>query len=176
LDPIIQIAVSYAFAVLWLTGAAHKVTSFPAFCATVREYRVLPRVLTLPTATVVIGLELGLGVTLLTLVGPSLALLGSSCLLMLYAAAIGVNLLRGRRDIDCGCMGPGLRQPLSGWLVGRNLALAGAALPAMLSVEPRTLLWVDAISIGATVGILAALYATLNRLVANARELRSIGG
>jgi hypothetical protein len=175
LDPVIQISVSCALAVLWLAGAARKVTSFGEFGATVREYRVLPRTLALPSATLLIGLEIGLGVALLASVGRPMALIGSAGLLILYAAAIGLNLLRGRRHVDCGCTGPGLRQPLSGWLVWRNLALAAGALLILFPVKSRALLWVDAISIVATVGILAALYATLNRLMANARALPGLG-
>ena len=36
----------------------------------------------------------------------------AALLLALYAGAIGVNLARGRRDIDCGCGGPASRQPI----------------------------------------------------------------
>jgi hypothetical protein len=162
-------------AVLWLAGAVHKVMSFKEFCATVREYRVLPKSLAAPSAAIAVGLEIGLGSALLTSVGRSLALGGSAGLLMLYAAAIGINLSRGRRHIDCGCMGPGYRQPLSEWLVARNLAVAAAALAGVLPVEARALVWVDAISIGAAVCVLAAFYATANRLIANARELKSLG-
>jgi hypothetical protein len=163
-------------AILWLVGAVHKVMSFRAFCETFREYRVLPESLTAPSATIVVGLEIGLGIALLTSIGRSPALGGSAGLLVLYAAVIGVNLLRGRRHIDCGCTGPGYRQPLSDWLVARNLAVAtAAALAGLLEVQSRALVWVDAISIGATVCVVAAFYATANRLIANARELQSLG-
>ena len=175
MDPVIQISVSYALAVLWLVGAAHKGVRFAEFCATFREYRVLPESLTAPLAALIVGLEIGLGVALLTPIGRSLALGGSAGLLLLYAAAIGLNLVRGRRHIDCGCMGPGYRQPLSEWLVARNLAVATAALAGLLPVESRALVWVDAISIGAAVCVLTAFYATANRLIANSRALKSPG-
>ena len=174
MDPFIQVSASYALAVLWLAGAAHKMTSFSAFLAAVGEYRVAPHVLALPSAMLVVGLETVLGIALLTPIGRSMALVGSAGLLMLYAAAIGLNLLRGRRHIDCGCMGPALRQPLRAWLVWRNLALAAGALASSLPVESRAFLWIDVISIVATVCILATLYATLNRLIANAHELTSL--
>lgn len=175
MDPVIQISAAYALTALWLFGAVHKIASFREFCATLRAYRVLPEWLAAPSATIVIGLELVLGIALLTSTARALALGGSAGLLMLYAAAISVNLLRGRRHIDCGCVGPGYRQPLSEWLVGRNLVLATVSLAALLPIESRVLVWVDAISVSATVGILAAFYATANRLIANARELESPG-
>ena len=52
-------------------------------------------------------------------------------LLSLYTAAIVLNLARGRRDIDCGCGGPGSRQTLHEWLVWRNLAYLTLALLAL---------------------------------------------
>jgi phosphotransferase system glucose/maltose/N-acetylglucosamine-specific IIC component len=161
--------------VLWLVGAAHKLTSFRLFCATIRDYRIVPNVALLPAATMIIALEMALGVALLAPIVRSTGLVISAALLTLYAAAIGVNLVRGRRHIDCGCIAGGLGQPLSEWLVARNLALAGVALAGLLPVESRTLIWVDGISIGATVGILAALYAAFDRLVANSHGLAGLG-
>lgn len=175
LDPVIQISVACALAVLWVTAGAHKAATFRAFRATVEEYRVLPRALAGPAAAIVIGLEAGLGIALLFPTGRAPALVGSAALLMLYAAVIGVNLLRGRRHIDCGCTGWGLRQPLSLWLIGRNSALGATALVVALPVESRVLLWVDAISIVATVCVLAAFYVTLNGLIANSRQLTGLG-
>jgi hypothetical protein len=175
LDPVIQISVAYALAVLWLFGGVHKVMRFRRFSATVREYHLLPDSLSAPSAAIVAALEIGLASALFTQIGRSAALGGSAGLLTLYAAAIGVNLLRGRRHIDCGCLGPGDRQPLSEWLVGRNLVLGAAALVGLLPAQPRALVWVDAISIGATVCVLAAFYAAANGLIFNARELNRLG-
>ena len=44
-------------------------------------------------------------------------------LLALYAGAMAVNLARGRRDLDCGCAGPGVRRPVGEGLLIRNGAL-----------------------------------------------------
>jgi hypothetical protein len=45
-------------------------------------------------------------------------------LLILFAAAMAINIGRGRRNIDCGCFQSALRQNLSLTLVARNLGLA----------------------------------------------------
>jgi len=171
LDPVIHIVIGCAFAVLWLTGAAHKATSFARFCVTLREYRLLPPGLARAFAMAIIGVEIALGIGALVPVARPMALIGSSALLVLYAVAIGVNLSRGRRHIDCGCMGAAHRPSLSGWLVWRNLALAAIALSGSLPVGSRELLWADVISIVAAVGVSTAMYAALNRLIANAPEL-----
>lgn len=51
-------------------------------------------------------------------------------LLMIYAAAIGVNLVRGRHEIDCGC--GGAPEPISWALVIRNVALSAMLVPVVL--------------------------------------------
>ena len=84
---------------------------------------------------------------------------------------MAMNLYRGRRFIDCGCAGAAGHQPLSGWLVARNLLLAVLALAAMLPVQARPLVWVDAITVAAAVGAAALLYAAGNRLIANGPDL-----
>jgi hypothetical protein len=99
--------------------------------------------------------------------GPLLA----AGLLAVYTGAIAINLARGRRDIDCGCAGPALREPLSGWLLGRNGILLAAALACLVPLRPRPLVWVDALTVTGAVAALAAFYGALDRLVANAPRL-----
>jgi hypothetical protein len=101
------------------------------------------------------------------------AALGAAALLALYTAAIGVNLARGRRDVDCGCAGPGGRQTLQGGLVARNALLAAAALAAAAPVGARGLGAVDAITIAGAVLAAAALYAASQHLLALAPRLAS---
>jgi hypothetical protein len=59
-----------------------------------------------------------------------------------------------------------LRQPLTPWLLVRNALLAGAAAACLAPVRPRTLIWVDAVSVLGAVAALAALYAASNRMLA----------
>jgi hypothetical protein len=47
-------------------------------------------------------------------------------LLLIFAAAMAVNIRRGRRHIDCGCGHAGLRQQLGWSMVVRNLLMAAA--------------------------------------------------
>ena len=49
-------------------------------------------------------------------------IVGGAALLLAYAAVMAINLVRGRRFIDCGC--GGAAQPLSLGLVLRNVVLA----------------------------------------------------
>lgn len=160
-----------SLALLWFVAALQKLNGFAVFVTVLTDYRLVPQGATRACAGAVIGLELGLGVCLLIPVLRSLALAGSAALLALYAAAIAVNLLRGRRFIDCGCMGPVGQQSLSGFLVVRNLLLAVLALAAMLPAQGRPLVWLDAIAVTAAVCAAALLYAAINRLIANGPDL-----
>ena len=58
-------------------------------------------------------------------------------LLVMFALAMAINLVRGRTEIDCGCFKSGLRQTVSGWLVGRNLLLAAGTVLLWLPATER---------------------------------------
>jgi hypothetical protein len=131
----------------------------------------VPDKLIVASAGLVIVIEVGLGVGLLFAAVRGYALVGSAGLLALYAGAMGVNLARGRRHIDCGCMGPAARQSLSGWLIARNLLLALVALAGLQRTVPRELYWLDLVSVAAAVSALVLIYAAINHLIANAPNL-----
>ena len=175
-DPVIPLVVTLALALLWFVAAAQKLRGFAVFVTVLADYRLVPRRATRACAGAVIGLELALGICLLIPVLRSLALAGSALLVALYAVAIAVNLFRGRRFIDCGCMGPVGQQSLSGALVARNLLLAFVALAAMLPVQGRALVWFDAIAVTAAVCAAALLYAAINRLIAAGPDLARLRG
>lgn len=171
MDPVIALVIALSLSALWLVAARHKLMAFREFSAVLANYRLVPAQATEACAAAVAGLELALGIGLLLPATRQSALLASVLLLCLYAAVIALNLLRGRRHIDCGCMGPVSRQSLSGWLVSRNLLLALTAMLATLPQSGRALVWLDAFSIAASVGVAALLYATINHLIASAPDL-----
>ena len=176
MDPLFPLVTAFFLACLWFPAAGQKLRGFAVFEVALADYRLVPGKAVRACAVAVIGLELGLGFCLMIPATRSLGLVGSALLLVLYAAAIGVNLHRGRRFIDCGCMGPASHQPLSGWLVARNLSLALLALAAMLPVNERTLVWFDAITVPAAVVLAALLYAATDRLIANGPDLARLRG
>jgi hypothetical protein len=51
----------------------------------------------------------------------------------LFAAAMAINLARGRTHIDCGCFDATQRQPLRWLLVARNIVLAVLLIAAAFS-------------------------------------------
>ena len=173
--PVFISIVAFSLAALWLIAGWHKATAFDVFSATLGDYRLVPRALLTLVAGLVVAFEFILAAGLIIPVTSSLAMFGSAALLTLYAFAMGLNLLRGRRHIDCGCMGPAARQSLSVWLVVRNLILALAALAAAGGpVTARSLLWLDIVTIGAGVAGFALIYSAINHLIANAPGLAEL--
>lgn len=175
MDPVFINIIAFSLAALWLIADWHKLTAFDVFAATLGDYRILPRALVTFAAGLVVVLELTLAVGLIVPVSRAIALAGSAGLLTFYGFAMGLNLLRGRRHIDCGCMGPAARQSLSGWLVVRNLTLAlGAVAAAVGPVSARPLLWLDIMTVIAGVCGLALVYSAINHLIANAPGLAQL--
>lgn len=164
MDPVIALALRTGLALLLGGTALAKLRDPRGFAAAVAGYRLLPAALAGPAAALFVAAELALAAGLW--IAPAPAASGAAALLALYALAIGVNLARGRRDIDCGCGGPFGRQALSEALVLRNLVLAGAALAAGLPVAPRALGWLDALTLGASLAAAVALHVASTLLLA----------
>jgi len=161
-DPALQLVVRIAGACLFFAAASHKLRDRAGFGAALAGYRLLPG-WSVPVAAVLLGVaEIGLGFALLA---TPRAGAGAAGLLALYACAVGVNLARGRRHIDCGCGGS--PQPLSGWLVARNLVLAAAFAACAAPSSARALAILDAVTIGAGVAALALLWAAIDVAIAN---------
>lgn len=112
---------------VFVTAALQKLRHLSMLEGVVANYRLLPPELSRWVARLLPWAEFGVGGWLLSGLAPSSSAAAGSLLLLAFAAAMAVNLRRGRTDIDCGCGGSILRQRLSWALVGRNLALALAA-------------------------------------------------
>lgn len=175
MDPVLAVVLRGALALLFVVAALHKLRDRDAFRATLDAYALLPSPLTTPLARAVPMVEL---VAALLLVVPRAAAIGASIavlLLSVYALAMGVNLLRGRRDLDCGCMGPGAHSPIGPELLVRNLLLIVAALVAGFApIHARALVWVDFVTVPLAVAVLAALYAAVERVLALAPAVAAL--
>lgn len=141
-----------------------------------QEYRLLPPALLTPASILVMISEtLGAALALIP-AARSTGLAIMAALLFVYAAGIGINLLRGRRDIDCGCNGPASRQMLSWWLVARNLLFLGFILLAMQPTSGRQFVWLDGLTVLFGVLVVSGLYLSLNQLLAQAPRMKGMRG
>src|SRR5712692_482521 len=165
MDPVIDAALRTALSLLFVAAAAHKLRDLGQFRATLAEYHLLPPRLVPFGAVAVVMMELTLAATLLAPPLRMSSLVAAAGVLSIYGGAMGVNLARGRRHIDCGCAGPAARRPISALLVARNAVLAAAALGGLVPVSTRPLSWVDGVTVLGATGTLAALYFAFDRLL-----------
>ena len=161
-------------ALVFLSAVVHKLRAPRDFLATLRGYGLVPGFVAPAVAVGLIASEGAVGAGLLAPATQRAAALGAAALLGLYGAGIAINLLRGRRDIDCGCGGPAARQPLSAWLVLRNVCLAAAAIAALLPSSSRPLEALDGFTIGAGVAVLYLQYLSTNLLLAYLPRTRAL--
>lgn len=175
IDPAIHLSLRMALSLLFLTAAIHKLRDHKGFRAALENYRLLPQGAVGMAAAILVVTELSVALSLPLYGGTGPAFV-AAFLLALYAAAIGVNLARGRRDIDCGCAGPARAQPLSAVLVVRNVVLCAIALAASFEPLPRGLLWIDVVTIAATIAFFCLLYASIEELIANHPRVAGLGG
>jgi len=176
LDPIFIIASALAIAVLLASAATHKVRAPARFAKQLADYQLLPEALVRPVARVIPAVELVIAFALLVPVSRYWAALAAAGLISLYAAAIGINLWRGRRDIDCGCAGPDQAQPLRPVLLLRNSALVGLALLASVSPVVRDLGFFDGFVSVAASSVALLIYAAADGLLANSPLLLKLIG
>jgi hypothetical protein len=162
IDPALVLVVRLGGALLLLGAAGHKLRDRERFRAALAGHRLLPERSVPLAAALLVAVEVGLGLGLLATPGAGIFAAG---LLVVYGGAIGVNLARGRRHIDCGCGGS--RQGLSGWLVARNLVVAAALAACAAPSGGRALVPLDGLSVAAGVAALALLWAALDVAIAN---------
>lgn len=148
---------------VFVLGAVGKLRHAAVFPGVVANYRLLPAAAVGPAALLLPWAELAIGLALIAgerRVAPFLA----AALLALFAAAMAINLRRGRAHIDCGCGTATLRQPLRRALVVRNVALAVAvATVPLVGGEVGLAERLVAVAAG---GVLFLLYLLANALLA----------
>ncbi len=114
-----SLAVRLFVATVLLFAASHKLRNPLEFEGILGQYRLTPGSINPGLSRLVPALEITCACALLLI--PVTGAILAITLLGGYAAAIGVNLQRGRHHIDCGCGGEST--PLSPGLVFRNLTL-----------------------------------------------------
>lgn len=183
LDPLVATLLGAALAGVFAQAAWHKGHDLQGAAQVVADYRITPVSWAHFHATAGLAAEACIAAGLLAAAAAAptstsppgfvatlarIAPIGALVLLVAYSFAIGVNLARGRRDIDCGCSGPVGTSPRIGpWLLVRNAVLALAVLALLaLPVSPRTLHWVDAVSLVGGVAVLALVWTAVHGLAA----------
>ncbi len=163
IDPVIIGLICAGGALLFASACAHKLRHARTFAATLMDYRLVPQPLVPLAAAVVMILE---GTVAAALLWPGLRELGcvvGAAVLSVYGLAIGVNLARGRRAIECGCS---LRpRPICAAMIARNGLLAGLLLLALSPTTERSWTWPDVLTLTAGICAAAIVYAAADTLM-----------
>ncbi|NIB44709.1 methylamine utilization protein MauE [Pseudomaricurvus alkylphenolicus] len=174
IDPVFEWIVCLALALLMATAAWQKLRHPKMFRGVLEQYRILPE--PVPRAASII-IPLGELASALALMFPDTRDLGSvstAALLTSYAFAMAVNLVRGRRYLDCGCHLGSHRQRISGFLVLRNGLLVLLTLSLLLPTTPRVVEWFDMGIVCYGLGLTTLLYHICNTLDANRHRLSAL--
>jgi uncharacterized membrane protein YphA (DoxX/SURF4 family) len=159
LDPAVAATLRLALALLFVGASLHKLRDRAGFRVALEGYGFLPKGWLAPVASLLAAAELAIAVGLLAPAGTRIAALAAAALLALYAGAMLAALAAGRRGIDCGCAGPIGSRPLGPTLVARNALFVAVALAASLPAAPRSLVWIDGLSIAGAIAAGACLFA-----------------
>ena len=170
IDPPLQTVIALALALLFASAGLYKLTQTARFSAQLAEYRLLPATLVSSAARLLGAGEMLLAAALLIPMSRAYAGLAAVGLLAAYAAAIAINLLRGRSYIDCGC--GDTPQMLSAWLLLRNGMLAAGAGLLVLPSAPYEFAWLDLAVYVPVFVMLCLVYLLAEQLLENASILK----
>jgi len=161
-DPGFVLTLRWLLASVFLIALVHKLKEPAEFRVTLEDYQLLPVIFLRPAFFALVATELVVVCALLanTIFGGIAAV----ALLSVYTLAIGINLIRGRTEIDCGCSGPAVRQTLSIWLVVRNIGLITLALITFFGAADRVLGILDWFTSLAAASVFALIYSTAAQL------------
>lgn len=169
----LAMAVRVLAAIVLVTAAVAKLRDRSSFLGTVAAYRLLPDALVTPFATLLPPVELLLGLALCSGLVPAATAFGAAGLLLLFAAAMAINIRRGRASIDCGCTPGKGGQPLHWLLVVRNGVIALAlCLSAGVAAPMDAAVLLAAVPAGILLFLLYTIFNSLLALSMRAASLR----
>jgi Methylamine utilisation protein MauE len=154
-------------------AAIHAMREWAVFGAIVEEYRLVPRPLALIAARILPPLELIVAAALLLPTASRIGAVLGFCLMLLFTAAIIVNIARGRVSIDCGC-GGAAGQRLSAGLVLRNVGILLILATACMAPARGAIDATSAIGMAGACLALVGLYFAANQLMKNSQALNEM--
>lgn len=173
LEPVYSWILALGCALLLARAAAHKLEQRRELVAIVANYRIVPASWAAIVAVIVVICEISAALLLVNPTTRSLGAIMAAALFVTYAAAIALNLKRGRMHIDCGCVGASQRRAIGAWMVWRNGVLTVAAALAAMPIAERALSTLDLLTISGSIAVLALLYAAFDQLGAIVTRTRT---
>lgn len=161
---------------LLLISAGSKLRDTAEFERVLGAYEILPRLLLSPAAFVLPLLELALAAGLLLRVEPMLSAWLGAGMLLVFAVAIGINLARGRSEIDCGCHWGAGEGGIARWMVARNALVALLLLLSTIGVHAQPIGAAGVWTIVSASLVFLSLYHTLPLLMESRSAARREAG
>jgi hypothetical protein len=165
IDPAVGYSIALGMAVLLSTSGLQKIRDFSLFSALLSAYRIVPGKFLRVVAMVVPCVEILLAGGLCVAPCRRGCLAAAATLLIGYGMAMGVNLHRGRDQLDCGCGTLRARRPIGRWMLWRNGVLAAASASCLVPWSTRPLQAVDGLTVLGCVATAMLVYATTGRLL-----------
>lgn len=89
---------------------------------------------------------------------PRLGGVAAAALFLAFTVAVALNLLRGRRDLVCGCFGPRGRQTITAWhVVGTLIFLILSVAASLANTRPGLAETVIGVSLPLAVAVMASV-------------------
>jgi hypothetical protein len=165
LDPVIGSLIVIGIALLFAVAGIHKLRNLAVFTEVFVAYRVMPESAGRRLAWLIPCIELGVAAALLWVPCRPWAIIAAMSLLFGYASGLGVNLARGRRELDCGCGTAGNRRSIAAWMIWRNLFLVLALAIAAIPWAARPFDGFDLLTVVGGLTALVALYVAVDQLL-----------
>jgi len=180
MDPLFAMTVAVFLGALTGGAGVHKLAAPDQFRQVLSAYGLLPPSLTPIAAWIIPFVDLTVALMLfMMLLVPSVGGAGAvlaAALFAFYGLAIAINLLRGRRDFDCGCSWGGAGNAGQGqihWgLVIRNAVLVALALALVFGEASRLATWLDRVNAVAAGLAFGVIWIAFDILLANHRSIR----
>ncbi|MEM5310349.1 MauE/DoxX family redox-associated membrane protein [Paraburkholderia sp. JHI869] len=179
IDPVVSTVALATTSIITLTLALPKVTRQSDLRQAVAGFQLLPDALVTPFALALPILEIGGTLASLAPATRSFGAASLAALFVLFALALGINVARGRTNIDCGCNG--FRQSdrpdahsISWAHVARTLLLAVLAALVCVPQSARVVVWFDYLSVLSATLFAVAAFFTLDVLLANRPKLNHL--
>lgn len=173
LEPVYSWILALGCALLLARAAVHKLQQRHELVDVIANYRLVPANWAPVAAVLVVFAEMSAALLLVYPATRSIGAIVAAVLFMTYAAAIALNLQRGRTHIDCGCVGASERRAIGAWMVWRNGVLTIAAALSATPIAERALSAFDVLTICGGVAVLALLYAAFDQLGAIVTRTRT---
>lgn len=119
--------------VLLLSAGVSKLLAFEWFISVLKKYHIFPAKLAKPIGVLIILAEVLFGVFFLWGIFLRWTVFAGVVLFVSFMLAVLTNLIRGRFDLECGCLGFRKGSKIGWHLLVRNLGFCGLA---MLSLYP----------------------------------------